>query len=118
MVLNPATPLESIKHYAHLLDKITIMSVDPGFAGQPFIREMLDKIREAKQLKQEKGHKYLIEIDGSCNEKTFHELHEAGVKYYCRLIRTFGWMRIGKAWDKMITKFPKCYSSGYDKLVG
>ena len=51
VVLNPATPLSYIQHYIHLVDKITIMSVDPGSAGQPFIREMLDKIAEAKRLK-------------------------------------------------------------------
>lgn len=43
------------------------MSVDPGFAGQPFIVEMLDKIRELKQLKEQNQYSYLIEVDGSCN---------------------------------------------------
>lgn len=71
VVLNPATPVSYIQHYIHLLDKVTVMTVDPGFAGQPFIREMLDKINELKVLKEEKGYKYLIEVDGSCNEKTF-----------------------------------------------
>lgn len=42
MVLNPATPVESIQHYLHLLDKVTVMTVDPGYAGQPFIPEMTD----------------------------------------------------------------------------
>ncbi|CAI3915966.1 Ribokinase [Klebsiella pneumoniae] len=41
MVLNPATPVESIQHYLHLLDKVTVMTVDPGYAGQPFIPESL-----------------------------------------------------------------------------
>ena len=68
VVLNPATPLSYIQHYIHLVDKITIMSVDPGFAGQSFIREMLDKIKEAKALKEERGYHYLIEVDGSCNK--------------------------------------------------
>ena len=71
VVLNPATPLSYIQHYIHLVDKITIMSVDPGFAGQPFIREMLVKIAEAKRLKEENGYKYIIEVDGSCNAGTF-----------------------------------------------
>lgn len=39
VVLNPATPLSYIQHYIHLVDKLTIMSVDPGFAGQPFMPE-------------------------------------------------------------------------------
>lgn len=43
IVLNPATPLEWISPYVHLIDKLTIMTVDPGFAGQPFIAEMTKK---------------------------------------------------------------------------
>ncbi|SDO12272.1 D-allulose 6-phosphate 3-epimerase [Acetanaerobacterium elongatum] len=103
VVLNPATPLSYIQHYIHLVDKITIMSVDPGFAGQPFIREMLDKIREAKRLKQENGYHYLIEIDGSCNEKTYAELYNAGVEVF--ILGTSGLFNLDadleKAWDKM-----------------
>lgn len=103
VVLNPATPLSYIQHYIHLVDKITIMSVDPGFAGQPFIREMLDKIREAKQLKEEKGYQYLIEIDGSCNEKTYKELSDAGIEVF--ILGTSGLFHLDEnletAWDKM-----------------
>lgn len=103
VVLNPATPLSWISHYIHLLDKITIMSVDPGFAGQPFIREMLDKVREAKRLKEQNGYHYIIEIDGSCNERTFRDMHEAGVE--CFIIGSSGLFNLDadleKAWDKM-----------------
>ena len=80
IVLNPATPIEWIKYYIHLLDKITVMTVDPGFAGQPFIPEMLDKIKELKELKEKNGYNYLIEVDGSCNERTFDILTEAGAE--------------------------------------
>lgn len=52
MVLNPATPVESIQHYLHLLDKVTVMTVDPCYAGQPFIPEMLAKITQLHQLKE------------------------------------------------------------------
>ena len=64
VVLNPATPVSYIRHYIHLLDKVTVMTVDPGFAGQPFIREMLEKISELKELKEEKGYGYLIDLRG------------------------------------------------------
>lgn len=82
IVLNPATPLDYIRHYIHLIDKLTIMTVDPGFAGQSFIPEMLDKIREAKEYKQQYGLNFLLEVDGSVNEKTFKKLHEAGAEVY------------------------------------
>nr|WP_319489222.1 D-allulose 6-phosphate 3-epimerase [uncultured Caproiciproducens sp.] len=103
VVLNPATPISSIQPYLHLLDKVTIMSVDPGFAGQPFIREMLDKIKEAKKLKEQNGYHYLIEVDGSCNEKTFKELYNAGVEVF--IVGSSGLFGLDKdlpaAWDKM-----------------
>ena len=60
IVLNPETSIETIKYYIHLVDKITIMTVDPGFAGQPFIPEMLEKIKELKRIKNEKGYEYLM----------------------------------------------------------
>jgi len=80
VVLNPATPVELIQQYIHLLDKITVMTVDPGYAGQPFIPEMLNKVRQLRDLKQQHGYKYLIEIDGSCNVRTYHDLMAAGAE--------------------------------------
>ena len=60
MVLNPATPVESIQHYLHLLDKVTVMTVDPGYAGQPFIPEMLAKITQLHQLKETGSLRFLL----------------------------------------------------------
>ncbi len=78
VVLNPATPFSYIKHYVDLIDKITIMTVDPGFAGQKFIDNMLEKIEEIVKYKKENNLDFLIEIDGSCNERTFERLLEVG----------------------------------------
>jgi D-allulose-6-phosphate 3-epimerase len=83
------------------------MSVDPGFAGQPFIREMLDKIKEAKELKEKNGYSYLIEVDGSCNKNTFKELADAGTEVF--IVGTSGLFNkdkdLSKAWDIMINDF-------------
>ena len=79
VTLNPATPLSYCQHYLNRIDVLTIMTVDVGFAGQPFIAEMLDKIREAKALREKNGYHYRIMIDGSCNKKTFKRLYQAGV---------------------------------------
>lgn len=107
VVLNPATPVSYIQYYIHLVDKITVMSVDPGFAGQPFIREMLGKIRELKELKEKNGYSYLIEVDGSCNVNTFKELSEAGVEVF--IVGSSGLFNLDSdlatAWDKMIEDF-------------
>lgn len=80
IVLNPATPVSYIHHYIHLIDKITVMTVDPGYAGQPFIPEMLLKVKELKELKKRHGYSYLIEIDGSCNANTYENLIRAGAE--------------------------------------
>lgn len=113
IVLNPATPLSYIKHYIHKIDKLTILSVDPGFAGQPFIEEMLDKIAEAKKLKEENNYSYIIEVDGSCNKKTFKRLQEAGVEVF--IVGSSGLFNnapnLEDAWDIMIKEFSE--ETGY-----
>lgn len=78
IVLNPETSMDSISLYLSNIDILTIMTVDPGFAGQPFIPEILSKIREAKEIREEFGYNYLIQVDGACNEKTFGQLQDAG----------------------------------------
>lgn len=84
VVINPETPMSEIEAYLHRLDKVTFMSVDPGFAGQPFIPEMLDKVRAAKALKASDPEKYhfIIEIDGSCNKRTYGLLAKAGIESF------------------------------------
>lgn len=82
IVLNPATPLNYVKHYLNRIDMLTLMTVDVGFAGQPFIEEVLDKIREAKEWKEKYGYTYKIQIDGSCNISTFKRLSNAGAEVY------------------------------------
>ena len=82
VVLNPATPLEEIKYYAGRLDFLTIMTVDVGYAGQSFITEMLDKIKQAAAWKEAFGYTYKIQVDGSCNEKTFSRLKAAGTELF------------------------------------
>ena len=107
VVLNPSTPVEWIKYYIHLVDKITIMTVDPGFAGQPFIPEMLEKIKELKKIKEENNYSYLIEIDGSCNERTFKRLTSAGAEVL--IVGSSGLFNLEEdlvvAWNKMIEIF-------------
>lgn len=82
VVLNPATPLSFVEPYLNRIDLLTIMTVDVGFAGQPFIEEMLDKIKEAVRIREEKGYSYKIQVDGSCNKKTYKRLKEAGTDIF------------------------------------
>lgn len=109
IAVNPETPLNVIQPYMHRLDKITFMSVDPGFAGQPFIPEVLDKIREAKHIKETdpKKYHYIIEIDGSCNKNTFRTLADAGVESF--IVGSSGLFKnnpdLVKAWDILVKQF-------------
>ena len=78
VVLNPHTPLEMIKHVLHEVDWILIMSVNPGFGGQTFIPEALNKIATLNEWRQKQQLSYLIEVDGGVNEKTARLCEEAG----------------------------------------
>lgn len=82
LILNPETPVEAMKYYIHKADKITVMTVDPGFAGQPFIPEMLDKVAELKAWREREGLEYEIEVDGSCNQVTYEKLMAAGADVF------------------------------------
>lgn len=81
-VFNPETGPESARYYLDRLDKVTVMTVDPGFAGQKFVRACLRKIEEFRDLKEKHGYGYAIEVDGSCNAKTFHDLAAAGTEIF------------------------------------
>lgn len=78
VTLNPATPVETLTDIIADLDLVLIMSVEPGFGGQPFIRHSIDKVRRLKELRDKSGSKALIEVDGGVNEKTGLELARAG----------------------------------------
>lgn len=82
VVLNPATPLSYVRHYLNRIEMLTLMTVDVGFAGQPFVEEVLDKVREAKEWKERFGYTYKIQIDGACNKNTYQKLARAGAEVY------------------------------------
>ncbi|MCM3693903.1 D-allulose 6-phosphate 3-epimerase [Neobacillus niacini] len=82
IVLNPATPLSYIESYLGRVELLTIMTVDPGFPGQPFIDEMIEKIKEAAKLREENGFSFKIQVDGAVNKKTFKKLKDAGADVY------------------------------------
>lgn len=82
VVLNPETPISVVEPYIELLDKITIMTVDPGFAGQRFLASALQKIVALRALRDQNGYKYLIEMDGSSNRAHFKMIDEADPDIY------------------------------------
>ena len=78
IVLNPQTPIESIKYLLPKLDYVLIMTVNPGFGGQKFIPEMLEKIEELAKLREEKNYNFLIEVDGGINIETSKSCRDKG----------------------------------------
>lgn len=103
ITINPETPIDIMFPYMHKIDKITVMTVDPGFAGQPFIEETISKIEQLKQYKQDNNLNYNIEIDGSCNINTFKRLIAAGAETL--IVGSSGLFSIADtlpaAWEKM-----------------
>jgi ribulose-phosphate 3-epimerase len=76
--LNPATPVEVVDYLIDDLDLILVMSVNPGFGGQSFIRSQLDKIRALRRRIDESGRQIDLEVDGGINFDTAAAAIEAG----------------------------------------
>jgi len=78
LVFNPATPLDALKHVMDKVDMVLLMSVNPGFGGQAFIPETLNKLREARKLIDDSGYDIRLEIDGGVKVDNIREIAEAG----------------------------------------
>ena len=78
VTLNPATPVEFLRDIITDVDMVLLMSVNPGFGGQKFIPQILDKTRRLRQLIKETGSEALIQIDGGVNLETGRQLVDAG----------------------------------------
>ena len=78
VALNPATPLSAIEWILPKVDMVLIMSVNPGFGGQKFIPESLDKIREARKMITDQGLSVDIQVDGGIYQTNVKEVLDAG----------------------------------------
>lgn len=90
LVLNPATPLETVKHVLPQLDMLLLMSVNPGFGGQKFIPYTLDKLREARAAIDELGQPIRLEIDGGVTADNILEIAQAGADTFVAGSAIFG----------------------------
>ncbi|MBW2575859.1 MAG: ribulose-phosphate 3-epimerase [Deltaproteobacteria bacterium] len=105
-VLNPSTPLSSIEWIIEEVDFIMIMSVNPGFGGQDFIPNSLDKVGALRKMIRDRGLAALIEIDGGVNEKTIKNISDAGVDVFVAGSAIFK----SSDYKKTIDKFRKLIS--------
>jgi ribulose-phosphate 3-epimerase len=78
LVIKPKTSPEVIKDYLADVDLVLVMSVEPGFGGQSFMEDSLDKMRYLKNEKETRGLSFEIEVDGGINETTSKLCQEAG----------------------------------------
>ncbi|MDE6537361.1 MAG: ribulose-phosphate 3-epimerase [Muribaculaceae bacterium] len=78
VTINPATPVMMLQDIINDVDLVLIMSVNPGFGGQPFIEHSIDKVRELRALIDRTGSKAKIQVDGGVNAETGKRLAEAG----------------------------------------
>ena len=77
-VINPDTPVEKIADVLPLCDMVLVMSVFPGFGGQKFIPEALDKLRQLRQMIDESGREIDLQIDGGVTAENVAEIKAAG----------------------------------------
>jgi ribulose-phosphate 3-epimerase len=108
VVLNPATPVESLTWILQDVDYVLIMSVNPGFGGQTFIPASIPKIKELRKLIQDRGLSVLIEVDGGINANTIGEAAAAGADVFVSGSAIFG----SENYRKAIEIFRKKITAG------
>jgi ribulose-phosphate 3-epimerase len=76
--LKPGTPFSALEPFLGEVDLVLVMTVEPGFGGQPFIPEMMEKVKTAREMRAARGLVYRIEVDGGINATTARVSIEAG----------------------------------------
>ncbi|HEX6930154.1 MAG TPA: ribulose-phosphate 3-epimerase [Gammaproteobacteria bacterium] len=90
LVFNPATPLSYLHHVMDKIDMVLIMSVNPGFGGQSFIPEALNKLKTARRLIDQSGRDIRLEIDGGVKVDNIREIAAAGADTFVAGSAIFG----------------------------
>ncbi len=90
VVINPATPVETIDEVLGIVDFVLVMSVNPGFGGQKFIPYTVDKVRRLAAKKRERGLTFPIEMDGGIGPDNVAEVVKAGVEWVVAGSHIFG----------------------------
>jgi ribulose-phosphate 3-epimerase len=107
VVLNPATPLAALEEVVRDVDYVLLMSVNPGFGGQQFIRSALDKLRRLRVLLQLHGSQAQIEIDGGITAQNAAAVVEAGAEILVAGSAIFGAEDPAQAVQQMLQVVPE-----------
>ena len=78
LALNPPTPLDRVRPFLHAIDLLLVMSVNPGWGGQPFVDGSMEKLAAARRLRAETGARFVIEVDGGIKAHNAAAAVEAG----------------------------------------
>ncbi|MDO4793292.1 MAG: ribulose-phosphate 3-epimerase [Filifactor alocis] len=95
--LNPATDLSTLEYILPDIDMVLIMSVNPGFGGQSFIPQSIEKIRRLKRMIEEKGYEIDIQVDGGVTAQNIAEIVDAGANILVAGSSIFGKEDVGAA---------------------
>ncbi len=90
IAINPDKPLSILKDIIKDIDLILLMSVFPGFGGQKFIEETIEKIKAAKELIEQQDHEIFLEVDGGINNETISRVSKAGANVFVAGSAIFG----------------------------
>lgn len=101
LAINPPTSISQVEPYLKLIDILLIMTVNPGFGGQPFIPETLPKVQQAAAWKRSRKLKYHIEVDGGITFETAAECARAGADAFVSGTGLFGKPNLKAAVNKM-----------------
>ena len=90
ITIKPKTPVEDLLPYLSEVDMVLVMTVEPGFGGQSFMEDQVEKIRTLSKWKKEQGYTYDIEVDGGVNLKTLRTVLDAGANVIVAGSAVFG----------------------------
>jgi ribulose-phosphate 3-epimerase len=90
VVINPGTPIDSIKPVLHMVDQILVMTVNPGFGGQKFLPFCLEKVAALKEIRESMGYDFEIEVDGGVDNQTIWDCQKAGADVFVAGSYIFG----------------------------
>jgi ribulose-phosphate 3-epimerase len=97
LAIKPRTPLSAVKEYLGSIDRLLIMTVEPGFGGQKFMPDMMAKVRQAVDWRREGGFRYDIEVDGGLNRYTIWDAVRAGAEVIVAGTSLFSQIDLGYA---------------------
>ncbi len=90
VVINPATPVDTLSEVLDIVDHVLVMSVNPGFGGQKFLPQTLHKMKKLAEIRAARGYQYRIEVDGGVGMDTVAEVVQAGAEILVAGSAVFG----------------------------